>query len=173
MNAPNTQTKRPVRNVSRYGYQLQEKQQLKEIFGIREQQLRKYYTQALKSPQATGDMLIALLEQRLDNAVFRAGFAPTRPTARQLVNHGFFQVNGRKVDIPSYSVTKDDVITVKETKRSKAPFGNFPKSLQNVVTPNWIVLNPEQYTFTITGSPSAQEANLGIDVQAIVEFFAR
>lgn len=164
---------KPQRRVSRYGYQLAEKQRLKEVFGIRERQLRNYYEEAQRSDKSTGQQLIEFLERRLDNAVYRAGFAQTRSAARQLVSHGFFEVKERGVNIPSMRLKKDMVVAVKKHKWSKGPFANFPKSLQNVETPSWILLNAEAYSFKVTGMPTADEANLGVDVPAVVEFFAR
>ena len=161
------------RTKSRYGYQMVEKKTLKEIFGIREGQLRRYYQEAYRSKGATGSVLVSLLERRLDNAVFRAGFAATRPAARQMVSHGFFLVNGRRVTIASYRLTPGDVVSVKDTKRSKVPLSTFPKSLQNVQPPSWITLDPEQYAFHIKGVPASEDSNLGIDVQAITEFLSR
>lgn len=152
---------------------MSEKKSLKEIFALNEGQLRKYYREAHATRGATGQVLVSLLEQRLDNAVFRAGFAFTRPTARQMVSHGFFMVNGRRVTIPSYRVSADDVISVKDSKRTKSHFVAFPKSLQNVQPPSWIVLDPDKYAFNIKGTPSFDEANLGVDVQAIIEFLSR
>lgn len=165
--------RRGQRRLSRYAHQLQEKQQLKEIFGIRERQLRNYYQEAGLSSEATGPFMISLLERRLDNTVFRAGFAHSRAAARQLVSHGFFLLNDRSINVPSARVRAGDVVSIKETKRARGPFTNFPKSLQNVVAPSWIELDPPKYAFKILASPQAEEANIGVDVQAIVEFFAR
>jgi small subunit ribosomal protein S4 len=164
---------KPQRRVSRYGYQLAEKQRLKEVFGIRERQLRNYYEEAQRSEKSTGQQLVEFLERRLDNAVYRAGFAQTRAAARQLVSHGFFECKERSVNVPSMRLKEDMVITIKKSKRGKGPFVNFPKGLQNVETPSWILLNPDTYSFKVTGMPTADEANLGVDVPAVVEFFAR
>ncbi|MEX1997061.1 MAG: 30S ribosomal protein S4 [Candidatus Andersenbacteria bacterium] len=158
---------------SRYGVQMEEKQNLKELFGIREEQLRKYYAQARRAKEQTGKELIALLERRLDNAVYRAGFAPTRAAARQLTTHRIFSVNNRPVDIPSYCLKSGDVVSVRSSKRTKALFANFVKRMQNVHSPSWIVIDAEDFSFRVTAIPTIEEANVGVDVQAIVEFFAR
>lgn len=158
---------------SRYGVQMSEKQQLKGIYGIREQQLKKYYNQARGAEAETGPQLVTLLEQRLDNGVFRAGFAPTRKAARQMATHRLFTVNGRPVDVPSYRLKHGDVVAVRQGKRSKPIFSNFEKRLQNVKTPSWIVLNPAEFSFSVSSTPTLQEANVGVDIQAIVEYFAR
>lgn len=150
-----------------------EKQNLKNIYGIREEQLKRYYAEALADPERTGDTLISLLEARLDNAVFRAGFAPTRPAARQMSSHRLLLVNGRAVSVPSRRLKVGDKITVKESKRGKAVFTNLVKHLQNINLPSWITLEPEAYSFSVIAVPSGEEAGIGVDVQAIVEYFAR
>lgn len=158
---------------SRYGTQMDEKQQLKGIYGIQEQQLKNYYARARASKKETGPELIVLLERRLDNAVYRAGFAPTRKAARQMATHRLLTINGRPVDIPSYRLSVGDQVAVRESKRAKAPFSNFEKRMQNVKAPTWLILNPAEFSFTVTTVPTLPEANVGVDVQAIVEYFAR
>lgn len=158
---------------SRYGTQMDEKQQLKGIYGIQEQQLKNYYARARASKEETGPELIVLLERRLDNAVYRAGFAPTRKAARQMATHRLLTVNGRSVDIPSYRLSVGDRVAVRESKRAKAPFSNFEKRMQNVKAPTWLTLNPAEFSFAVTTVPTLSEANVGVDVQAIVEYFAR
>ncbi len=161
------------RQVSRYGSQMAEKQQLKEIFSVRETQLKNYYLKAKSSKGRTGAELLANLERRLDNAVFRAGFAVTRPTSRQMVSHGYFTVNGKVTNVASYSLRPGDVVSIKATKRKKAHFVAFPKSLQNVTPPSWIVLDPDAFSFKITAAPQPEDSPVGVDIQAVVEFFAR
>lgn len=161
------------RNRSRYGIQIEEKKGLKEMYGIREEQLKTYYKKALRSKQETGPALVVMLERRLDNSVFRAGLAQTRPQARQMVTHGLFTVNGHKVDIPSYLLKVGDVVSVKENKRGKAFFSSFDKRMQNVRTPSWVSLTINEYSFSYTAQPDPTEANIGVDMRAIVEFFTR
>lgn len=161
------------RNRSRYATQLQEKQDLKNLYGIREQQLKRYYFEALRAGGETGPNMVSLLERRLDNAVYRAGFAQTRPQARQMTTHRLFQVNGRSVDIPSYSLRPGDVVTVKQSKQNKSYFSNFEKRLQNVRPPAWATLNAKDFGFTVQSVPTFDEANIGIDIRAVVEYFAR
>ena len=110
------------RKVSEYGIQLKEKQKVKFIYGVREKQFRKYYDKAQKSRNTTGEEMLSLIERRLDNVVYRLGFAKTRPQARQFVNHGLMTVNGHVVDIPSYQVEINDVIGVKENKMQKEKY---------------------------------------------------
>lgn len=150
-----------------------EKQQLKEIYGLRETQLKNYYWRAKRSRGRTGTELISALERRLDNAVWRAGFAVTRPTARQMVSHGFFLVNGRVTTVPSYQLKVGDVVTIKESKRQKSHFAAFPKSLQNVTPLAWLSLHPETFSFKVAARPQPEDSPVGVDIQAVVEFFAR
>jgi len=172
MPAPSQQQQRR-RPQSRYGQQLLEKQSLKEIYGLREEQLKTYYKRAITAKGETGPYLIRMLEQRLDNAVYRAGLAATRPQARQMVTHGLFQVNGRPADIPSLQVKKGDTIAIKEGKRKKALFDNFEKRMQDARLPEWLQLDVKGYGFKVVGEPDAEEAAIGVDVRAIVELFAR
>lgn len=176
MNTPNPvqqgQRKRR-RSRTRYGTQLLEKQQLKEVFGIREQQLKKYFWKARRVPGETGPLLIQTLERRLDNAIFRAGFAQTRPQARQMASHKFFTVNGHPVDVPSYQLKPKDIVQVRNSKQATAYFKNFEKRMQNVRPPSWISINPKEFNFVVAAVPTYEEANLGVDIRAVVEFFAR
>lgn len=167
------QATRRRRPQSRYGVQLQEKQDLKQLFGVREEQLRKYYEEARQSHHETGPALVILLEMRLDNAVYRAGFALTRAQARQMTTHRMFTVNGRAVDIPSLRVNVGNVVAVKENKQSRSYFTNFDKRMQNVEVPSWIKVSPKEYSFEIIGEPTYEEANVGVDIRAVVEYFAR
>lgn len=161
------------RPQSRYGIGLQEKQSLKKMFGLREEQLKRYYERALKFKGQTGPTLITLLESRLDNAIFRSGFAQTRPQARQMTTHRLFTVNGKAVDVPSYSLKTGDVVSVRESKRAKSYFSSFEKRMQNPNSPSWILVNPAEFSFTVTTAPSYEEANVGVDLRLVVEFFAR
>lgn len=158
---------------SRFSQQLREKQNLKEIYGLREEQLKHVFRQALQSRLETGPLLIQMLELRLDNAVYRAGFAQTRKQARQMVTHGMFAVNGRKVDVPSRRLAAGDVVSVKEGKRQKGLFDNFEKRMQSVRLPEWLQLETSTYSFTVTGQPVPEEAGLAVDIRAVVELFAR
>jgi len=162
------------RGNSRYSIQLEEKRNLKNIFGIREAQLRRYFREARAGRgKETGPYLIELLERRLDNALFRAGFAETRAQARQMASHKLVTVNGRSVNIPSYRLRPGDVVQVKESKRGKSHFANFEKKMQNVQLPGWLAAQPNEFSFSVTGAPSPQEAKLAVDTQAVVELLSR
>jgi len=160
------------RNTSDYGRQLREKQELRATYGIRERQLKKYYLQAIRKKGVTGEMLIQYLESRLDNVVYRLGYGSTRAQARQMVGHGMFSVNDRPVDIPSYQVKKDDVITVKETKRAKVTFVDLQEKVANKTLPIWLE-RVDTYSGKVTGTPSLEPHELPVDIQAIVEFYSR
>lgn len=161
------------RGSSRFGMQLKEKQNLKELYGISEEQLRRYYHEAQRRGTETGPTLVELLEQRLDNAVFRAEFAVTRRQARQMVSHRLFVVNGRPVNVPSLQLNVGDLVQVREGKRSKSYFSNFSKRMQNAHSPSWILLDVDSFGFKVTSLPTADEAVLGVDMQAVVELLAR
>ena len=159
--------------VSQYGQQLLEKQKAKWTYGIFEKQFRNYYERAAAAKGMTGELLIQYLEKRLDNVVFRLGFAATRPQARQLVSHGFFQVNGKKVNIPSYEVSIGDVIKVKESK-VKSKYMITQKALMaQVQTPEWLSLNSKEMSGKVTSFPTAELSGASIQTQLIVELYSR
>lgn len=160
------------RGGSEYGKQLREKQALRATYGIRERQLKKYYALAVGKKGVTGEMLIKYLESRLDNVVFRMGFGTSRAHARQLVGHGMFSVNGRATNIPSFQVSKDDVVKIKETKQSKPVFIGLADRLANKTLPNWAE-RVDTYTAKVTATPGLEPHEMPVDVQMIVEFYSR
>lgn len=160
------------RKESDYGRQLKEKQKLRLNYGLGERQFRRLMVEARRSKLETGKKLIELLERRLDNAVFRAGFAPTIPAARQLVNHAHMRVNGRKVDIASYRVRPGDVITLRErSKKIQAVKDSIEAPA--LVRPDWITWNGGEMQATIEKLPEEDAAPFPIDVQLVVEYYAR
>lgn len=159
--------------VSEFGMQLREKQKAKAIYGIMEKQFRRYYQMASKKAGVTGDILLEILEMRLDNAVFRLGFAITRPQARQLVNHGFFLVNGKKVNIPSYQVKVGDEISVKENKKESGYMKNILPVLSNAKTAEWVLLDAKNYSGKILSKPSKDQSDALLNTQLIVEHYSR
>jgi small subunit ribosomal protein S4 len=159
--------------VSEYGVQLREKQKAKLIYGIMEKQFRRYYEKASKKVGITGDALLQMLELRLDNVVFRLGFGITRAQARQLVSHAFFEVNGKKVNIPSYQLKVGDQITVREGKRKSKYMQTVAQTLANVKTVEWISLNPESMTGKVLSVPSRDQLDTSINSQLIVEHYSR
>lgn len=159
--------------LSEYGQQLREKQKAKISYGVMERQFENYFNRALKQTGVTGENLLKLLEMRLDNIVFRLGFAETRAQARQLVNHGFFVVNGKRADIPSYSVKVGDVISVKPAKQKSAYMEKLKEKIKNFRTMEWLELQGDKLSGKVLSQPSAQELNTQINTQLIVEHYSR
>ncbi|HEX6946668.1 MAG TPA: 30S ribosomal protein S4 [Acidimicrobiia bacterium] len=157
---------------SDYLIQLREKQKLRAMYGVLEKQFRRYYEEADRRSGVTGDILLQLLEQRLDNVVWRAGFASTRPQARQLVNHGHFLVNGRKVDIPSYQLRPGDVITVKERSRDLLVIQHSIDTRDRVI-PEWISVNDDQRRIEVLAHPRRDQIDTDINEQLIVELYSK
>jgi small subunit ribosomal protein S4 len=160
------------RKQSDYGRQLTEKQKLRLNYGISERQLRGLFKAARRSKVSTGEKLLELLERRLDNCVFRAGFAPTIPAARQLVNHGHFIVNGRRVDIPSYSVKPGDLIQPREKSRELATIKENTTEFWTL-RPGWLEMDMAAATAKMTEVPQPDAVPFAVDVQLVVEFYAK
>ena len=157
---------------SDYLVQLREKQKLRMMYGVLERQFRRYYAEAARRPGITGDNLLQLLEQRLDNVVWRAGLAATRHQARQLVNHGHFQVNGKKVDIPSYQVRPGDVVTIKE-KSKDAIVIQHAVDTQGREAPAWLSVDLGERKVDVTDHPRRDQIDTAINEQLIVELYSK
>ena len=157
---------------SQYQIQLREKQKLRFMYGVLEKQFRKYYKNAAKKSGITGTNLLVILETRLDNVVYRANLASTRPQARQLVNHGHFEVNGKKVDIPSYEVRAGDVVTVREKSKEILPILHAIDTVGRTV-PEWIDVDPDARKITIDQLPSREQIDTDIKEQLIVELYSK
>ena len=173
-----TTNRKPKANVRRkqseYATQLQEKQKVKFVYGILEKQFHSYYEKAIRMPGETGENLLILVERRLDNVVYRLGFAMTRREARQLVNHGHFTVNGRKVNIPSYLVKVGDVIEVKESSRQSVKFKRFVGEDAIIVNvPQWLSKEKNSLTGTVTKLPAREDIDLPIEEHLIVELHSK
>ena len=159
------------RKDSDYGRQLKEKQKLRYNYGIGERQLRRLVSKAKSSKEETGKKIIELLERRLDNTVFRAGFAPTIPAARQMVNHGHFLINGRKTDISSFTVRNGDVIQLRERSKKLAIVDESLANL-NLARPSWIDFDEGEKIAKISGMP--EESSVPeLNIQFVVEYYAR
>ena len=159
---------------SEYALQLQEKQKVKFVYGILEKQFHSYYEKAMRMPGETGENLLVLVERRLDNVVYHLGFAMTRREARQLVNHGHFTVNGRKVNIPSYLVKVGDVIEVRESSRSSVKFKRFVGEDAIIVNvPQWLEKEKNSLKGTITKLPAREDIDLPIEEHLIVELYSK
>ena len=158
--------------VTGYGEQLREKQKVKRIYGVLEDQFRRYFEQAERTRGITGETLLQLLERRLDNVTYRLGFATSRPQARQLVRHGHFMVNGRKVDIPSYSLKAGDVVSVRETSREDASILHAMEEVKGRGIPEWLNLDAGM-AGKIMSMPTREQINLPVQEQLIVELYSK
>ena len=160
------------KKVSEYGQQLREKQKVKRIYGVQEGQFHAYYEKADRMKGITGENMLSLLERRLDNVIYRMGIGASRSQARQLVNHGHFLVNGRKVNIPSYVIKAGDVITVKENKTSNKYFEGI-KAMKVGVMPKWLEFNPEKLEGKILSLPARDDIDSQIAEHMIVELYSK
>ena len=168
---PNTRRRR---RVSDAGLQLKEKQKARNIYGLFERQFRNTFDRAARDPGVTGENLMKLLERRLDNVVYRSGFASSRPQARQAVNHGHISVNGRKVDIPSFIVKTGDVVEWREGSKStnlyqQATEGVSRRRRQS----SWITVDSSEVTATISSLPTDEDVDSSVDTRQIVEYYSR
>ncbi|TDT50406.1 30S ribosomal protein S4 [Fonticella tunisiensis] len=159
------------KKLTNYGMQLREKQKAKRIYGILETQFRRYYEEAERQKGIAGENLLRLLEMRLDNVVYRLGFANSRPEARQLVRHGHFTVNGKKVNIPSYEVKVNDVIAVAEKSRQSEKF----KALAEVATtvPKWLTVDKDKMEGQVIALPQREDIDIPVNETLIVELYSR
>ena len=156
-----------------YGLQLREKQKVKRIYGVLEDQFRRYFEQAERTRGITGETLLQLLERRLDNVTYRLGFATSRPQAHQLVRHGHFLVNGKKVDIPSYSVKPGDVVAVRERSRKTPSILHAMEEVKGRGIPEWLQLDPEAMSARVSSVPTREQINLPVQESLIVELYSK
>ncbi len=158
---------------SEYATQLTEKQKVKFVYGILEKQFRMYYEKATRSAGNTGETLLQYCERRLDNVIYRLGFAGTRRAARQLVNHGHFTVNGKRVNIPSYLVKPGDVVAVSEKSASNAFFKKLKEDDVFVAAPKWLDRDKNTLTGTVVAMPAKEDIDFEIDELLIVELYSK
>lgn len=161
------------RKVSEYGLQLREKQKARRIYGVMERQFCRYFTEATRRKGLTGTVLLTILESRLDNAVYRLGFADSRAQARQLVRHGHFDVNGRKTDIPSYQVSVGDVISVRGSSKESVYFKDRSQIMQSNRVPAWLNLNLAALSGSVLAEPGREDIEIPLNEQLIVEYYSR
>jgi len=161
------------KKLSNYGVQLREKQKVRRIYGILENQFKLYFEKAERMKGVTGENLLILLEKRLDNVVYRMGFGESRNEARQLVRHGHFTVNGKKVNIPSYQVEVNDLIAVKESSRSSEKFKALAEAAAAKTAPQWLSVNPEMMEARVISQPTRQDIDLPIEEHLIVELYSK
>ncbi len=158
---------------SEYALQLREKQKVKRMYGLLEGQFRRYFELAERTRGITGENLLLLLEQRLDNMVYRMGFATSRAEARQLVLHGHFQVDGRKVDIPSYRLKPGQVVTVRQRSRTMGRIVEALEQAEGRGIPDWLEMNKESFTARVKALPTRADLTMPINEQLVVELYSK
>ncbi len=170
---PGAHGKARHRALSEFGVQLLEKQKIKITYALTEKQLQRYYNGAIQKKGITGDFLLSAIEARLDNAVFRSGFAPSRTMARQLVSHGHFLVNSKKVNIPSYPTRADDVITIKPQSRNKMIFFDLANKLKKREIPSWLVVDKKTFEIKIKSAPKNEDLPKNLNINSVVSYYSR
>ena len=170
---PGQHTKLRKAKLAGYGLQLREKQKVKRIYGVLENQFRRYFETADRQRGITGETLLQLLERRLDNVVYRLGFSTSRSQARQMVRHGHFLVNGRKVDIPSFSVKAGDVVTVRGSSAKSALIAHAVEEVKGRGIPEWLSVDADKLAGRIVSLPTREQINLPVQEQLIVELYSK
>ncbi|EGW39841.1 30S ribosomal protein S4 [Desulfosporosinus sp. OT] len=171
--APGQHGQARAKKPTEYGLQLREKQKARRMYGVMEKQFRHYFDEAARRKGVTGENLLSLLERRLDNVIFHLGFASSRPEARQLVNHGHFTINGKKVDIASYSVRAGEVIAVREGSKSSPRMKQLLENLGSRTVPVWLSLDANTAAGTVVALPTREDIQLPIQEHLIVEKYSR
>ncbi len=159
--------------VSEFGLQLAEKQKLRSMYGVLERQFRTHFEEAERRPGMTGANLLSILERRLDNVVYRLGFAPSRKQARQLVRHGHFDLNGRKTDIPSALLREGDVVQVRQSSRENEYFLAAKGEMTESTVPRWLSLDPEALSGRVMRAPERDDIDTPVNEQLVVEYYSR
>lgn len=172
--APGMHGKKRTRGLSEYGMQLSTKQRVKRIYGVLESQFKNHFDEIKNKKGIAGDLLLARLEMRLDNVVYRIGLASSRALARQLVNHGLISVDGRKLSIPSYEVKVGQTVGMKDNKKEKKYFKELDQILKNKKDfPAWLSFDPNSLGGKVIGIPERRDAGINVDAQVIVEYYSR
>jgi len=161
------------RRPSDYSRQLREKQKARQIYGVLERQFRRYFREAERLPGLTGENLLVLLERRLDNVVYRLGFADSRAQARQLVQHGHFVINGHRVKVPSYTVRLQDEILLREGSRKRTYFKDRSEALDESSVPDWLNLDTDNLKARVMRIPQREDLDTALNEQLIVEYYSR
>ena len=156
-----------------YGLQLREKQKVRRMYGVLERQFRRYFEKADRQKGVTGEALLQLLERRLDNVIYRLGFAASRPQARQLVRHGHFTVNGRRTNVPSFSVSAGDVVAVRPSSAKNPAIAYAMEEVKGRGIPEWLELDGENLSGSLTAAPTREQLNLPVQEQLIVELYSK
>lgn len=171
--APGQHGQARAKKPTEYGLQLREKQKVRRMYGVMEKQFRHYFDVAARKKGMAGENLLVLLERRLDNIIFHLGFASSRPEARQLVNHGHFTINGKKVDIASYSIRVGEVIAVKEGSKSSPRMKQLLENLGSRTVPAWLSLDANTAIGTVLALPTREDIQIPIQEHLIVEKYSR
>lgn len=161
------------RKVSEYGLQLREKQKVRKSYSVLERQFRNYFAKADQRKGVTGENLLRMLEMRLDNVVFRMGFASSRAQARQLVTHGHFAVNGRPTNVPSFATKPGDRIEVRESRRGREYFKTADQVIKAAQIPEWVSVDPAKLSGTVLAEPAREQMPLEFNEQLVVEYYSR
>jgi len=162
-----------MRKKSGFAIQLREKQKLRFMFGLSERKFRRYFDKAVRMKGVAGDNLMSLLELRLDNALYRSGFALTRYQARQMASHGHFMVNGRRVDIPSFQLRQGDKVELRPRSQSSKLFPDIREENKSYRSPRWLKVDGKQFSFEVAGLPATDDFEQLIDTQKIIEYYSR
>lgn len=172
--APGVHGPKSRTRLTDYGKQLREKQKCRRIYGMAERQFRNLFDEMTKRRGDTGEQFVRALESRLDNVIFRSGFAKTRAMARQFVGHAMFDVNDQKVNIPSFRVKSGDIVRVRVNKQNKGPWKDLAERIKTHQLPSWITTDPKEFTIKVTGGLSEDELKQQpFDTKLIVEFYSR
>lgn len=171
--APGQHGQARAKKPTEYGLQLREKQKARRMYGVMEKQFRNYFDMAARKKGMAGENLLVLLERRLDNVVFHLGFASSRPEARQLVNHGHFTINGKKVDIASYSLRVGETVAVKEGSKSSPRMKQLLENLGSRTVPGWLSLDANTAAGTVIALPTREDIQIPIQEHLIVEKYSR
>lgn len=172
--APGIHGHTPSRGGSEFGRQLAMKQKIKRLYGVMERQFRHHFDEVRKSRGVTGDQLISRLERRLDNVIYRLGFASSRAQAKQLISHKMFEINGKRVNIPSFEVHVNDMIVLKQNKKEKQFFKNQEEILKNKKdVPHWLSLDVDKQAGKVLALPAREDVGVRVDAQMVVEYYSK
>lgn len=171
--APGVHGQTSRKKLTDYGKQLRDKQAAKRLYGLRERQFANYVSKAMKKKENTREALVRFLESRMDNVIFRLGYAPSRAAARQLVGHGFFRVNDKKVDISSLQVRPKDVISINPTKVNKKAVNDIRERIKTKEIPTWLHLDRQKMEAKVIELPRLDEGDKAFNIQSVIEFYSR
>jgi small subunit ribosomal protein S4 len=171
--APGQHGQQQRRKLSNYGVQLREKQKLRRIYGLNEQQFLNYFTKAASQKGATGENFLVLLERRLDNVIFRLGLASSRSAARQIVRHGHVTIDGQKVNIPSYQVKVGQVVSLKDKSKAKQYFVDMAENAKSKAAPKWLEADYEKVGGKVVSLPAREDIDTQVDELLVVEFYSK